>query len=71
MAPMVKRVVRQAREAELTENITLAINVIQQGIIINQLGDSVSFVTEPERRYTFPAIALATSQLPDDYFAQK
>lgn len=60
MESMVQRVLRQAREAELTENKTLATNVIQQGII-NQLGDSVSFVTEPERRDTFPAIALAAS----------
>jgi mannose-1-phosphate guanylyltransferase len=32
-------------------------------IIINQLGESVSVVTEPERRDTFPAIALVTSYL--------
>lgn len=60
---MVQRVVRQAKDAKLTENITLATNASQLDIITNQLGDSVSVVTEPERRDTFPAIALATSYL--------
>ena len=69
---MVQRVVRQVREADLTDNITLATNASQLDIIINQLGESVSVVTEPERRDTFPAIALAASYLklakncPDD-----
>ena len=72
MESMVQRVVRQAREANLTTHITLATNVSQLDIITNQLGDQVSVVTEPERRDTFPAIALATSYLslakkcPDD-----
>lgn len=60
---MVQRVVRQAKDAKLTENITLATNASQLDIITNQLGDSVSVVTEPERRDTFPAIALAASYL--------
>ena len=63
MESMVQRVVRQAKEAELTEDITLATNASQLDIITNQLGDSVSIVTEPERRDTFPAIALAVSYL--------
>ena len=63
MESMVQRVVRQAREANLTEDITLATNASQQDIIVNQLGDSVNLVTEPERRDTFPAIALAASYL--------
>ena len=72
MESMVQRVVRQVREANLTDNITLATNASQMDIIINQLGESVSVVTEPERRDTFPAIALASSYLklakncPDD-----
>lgn len=72
MESMVQRVVRQVREANLTDNITLATNASQLDIIINQLGESVSVVTEPERRDTFPAIALAASYLkldrncPDD-----
>ena len=63
MESMVQRVVRQARETNLTTHITLATNVSQLDIITNQLGDQVSVVTEPERRDTFPAIALAASYL--------
>lgn len=63
MESMVQRVVRQARLANLTHEITLATNANQLDIITNQLGDSVSVVTEPERRDTFPAIALAASYL--------
>ncbi len=72
MESMVQRVVRQVREAHLTDDITLATNASQLDIIINQLGDSVSVVTEPERKDTFPAIALASGYLklkkgcPDD-----
>lgn len=60
---MVQRVVRQVQEANLTTDIILATNASQLDIIINQLGDTVSIVTEPERRDTFPAIALAASYL--------
>lgn len=60
---MVQRVVRQSQAANLTTDITLATNASQLDIITNQLGDSVSVVTEPERRDTFPAIALAASYL--------
>lgn len=69
---MVQRVVRQAADAGLTDNITIATNASQRGIIVNQLGEGVAIVTEPERRDTFPAIALASSYLslekkcPDD-----
>ena len=61
MESMVQRVVRQARLANLTHEITLATNASQLDIIINQLGETVNIVTEPERRDTFPAIALAAS----------
>ena len=63
MESMVQRVVRQVKETNLTNNITLATNTSQLDIITNQLGDTVSVVTEPERRDTFPAIALAVSYL--------
>lgn len=63
MESMVQRVVRQIRDAHLTDDITLATNASQLDIITNQLGDTVSVVTEPERRDTFPAIALAASYL--------
>lgn len=60
---MIQRVVRQIREAKLTDNITFATNAVQRDSIINQLGENVNVVTEPERRDTFPAIALAASYL--------
>lgn len=60
---MIQRVVRQIRESKLTDNITFATNAVQCDSIINQLGEDVSVVTEPERRDTFPAIALASSYL--------
>ena len=60
---MLQRVVRQASDAGLSDNLTCATNVAQKDIIINQLGDRVNIVTEPERRDTFPAIALAASYL--------
>ncbi len=63
MESMLQRIVRQCREAMLTCDITIATNTSQIDIITNQLGDNVSIVTEPERRDTFPAIALATTYL--------
>lgn len=63
---MIQRVVRQIREAKLTDNITFATNAVQRDSIINQLGEDVNVVTEPERRDTFPAIALATSYLANE-----
>lgn len=63
MESMIQRVVRQIREANLTNNITFATNAVQRDSIINQLGEDVSVVTELERRDTFPAIALAASYL--------
>lgn len=63
MESMVQRVVRQIGEAGLSSNITLATNASQLDIITNQLGGKVDVVAEPERRDTFPAIALAASYL--------
>ena len=63
MDSMVQRVVRQAREAKLQAQITFATNAAQRDSIINQLGSDVDIVAEPERRDTFPAIALAVSYL--------
>ena len=63
MESMLQRVVRQVMEEHLTDNITIATNDSQSEIITTQLGNNISIVTEPERRDTFPAIALATSYL--------
>ena len=60
---MIQRVVRQARKAAIADEITIATNATQRDIIENQLGSGVAVVTEPERRDTFPAIALAASYL--------
>lgn len=56
---MIQRVVRQIDEAGLAAEVTIATGDGQRDVISNQLGDTVSVVTEPERRDTFPAIALA------------
>ena len=63
MESMVQRVVRQIQEAHLTDSITIATNASQSDVIRNQLGELTDMVTEPERRDTFPAIALAASYL--------
>ena len=63
MESMVQRVVRQIRESKLDAAITFATNASQRDIIVNQLGEEIDMVLEPERRDTFPAIALAASYL--------
>lgn len=55
---MLQRVIRQIRESGLEADVTITTCENQAGTISNQLGDRVSIVTEPERRDTFPAIAL-------------
>lgn len=60
---MIQRVVRQIREAKLTDDIVVATGASQRDSIENQLGDTLSVVTEPSRRDTFPAIVLACSYL--------
>lgn len=60
---MVQRIARQIEESNLDATITVATSITQKDAIISQLGDGVNIVTEPERRDTFPAIALASSYL--------
>lgn len=60
---MVQRVVRQIRHSGLNAPVTIATSISQQDSIISQLGESVSMVTEPCRRDTFPAICLAVEYL--------
>lgn len=60
---MVQRVVRQLREAGICDSITVATSQMQRDATINQLGEEILVVAEPERRDTFPAIALASSYL--------
>jgi mannose-1-phosphate guanylyltransferase len=60
---MVQRVIRQIHDSKIDANITVATSNMQRDALINQLGDNIEIVTEPSRRDTFPAIALATSYL--------
>lgn len=61
---MVQRVYRQIRESGIEpQSVSIAANVSQQESIRNQLGNAVDVVVEPERRNTFPAIALAAAYL--------
>ena len=55
--------VRQIKESGLDASITIATSVSQKDAITSQLGSHVDVVTEPERRDTFPAIALSTVYL--------
>lgn len=59
---MVQRVYRQL-SAATEAKITIATSASQVETIKNQLGEKVSVVVEPERRNTFPAIALSAAYL--------
>lgn len=60
---MIQRVIRQIKESGLKANITIATGENQRDVITSQLGEAADMVTEPERRDTFPAIALASLYL--------
>lgn len=60
---MVQRVYRQLREAGGWSSVTVAAGRSQKDQLELQLGKEVNIVIEPERRDTFPAIALACSYL--------
>lgn len=60
---MVQRVWRQLGEAGLSDSAYLATGRAQVEMIQSQLGTDVPIIVEPERRDTFPAIALTASYL--------
>ncbi|GMK48356.1 mannose-1-phosphate guanylyltransferase [Paenibacillus glycanilyticus] len=60
---MVQRVWNQLKKSSLDNSCYIATNQTQVGILQSQLGQSVPLIIEPERRDTFPAIALAVSYL--------
>lgn len=60
---MVQRVFQQIQQAGITGNIVISTSESQLESIRSQLGQSVDVVLEPERRNTYPAIALACSHL--------
>ncbi|MCI2046574.1 MAG: cupin domain-containing protein [Faecalibacterium sp.] len=62
---MVQRVYRQITRVDSEASVTIATSKKQVSAIKNQLGDKVSICVEPERRDTFPAIALAAAFLHD------
>ena len=60
---MCQRIMRQLKASGLSSDITVATGASQVDSILKQMGGSVDIVAEPERRDTFPAIALASSYL--------
>ena len=62
---MVQRMYRGIKEADEKAVVTIATSKSQLSEINNQLGDKVSVSIEPDRRDTFPAIALSCAYLHD------
>lgn len=60
---MLQRVYYQLCSVGLGENVTIATSAAQKSSIVNQLGDQVSILVEPERRNTYPAIVLSCAHL--------
>ncbi|UTR06078.1 mannose-1-phosphate guanylyltransferase [Alkalihalobacillus sp. LMS6] len=60
---MVERVWRQLEKVKLDKSTIIATSYSQVDMITNQLGQNVPLIIEPERRDTFPAIALAATYL--------
>ncbi|SEU09502.1 mannose-1-phosphate guanylyltransferase [Salinibacillus kushneri] len=60
---MVQRVWGQLSISDLADNSVIATSKSQVDMIKSQLGLDVPIITEPERRDTFPAIALAATYL--------
>lgn len=60
---MLQRVFGQLQAADIDAQITVAAASLQVDSIRKQLGNDVSLVVEPERRNTYPAIALTCASL--------
>ncbi|WP_410514287.1 sugar phosphate nucleotidyltransferase [Paenibacillus sp. BR2-3] len=60
---MVQRVWGQLAKLQLNESTVIATSKSQVDMIHSQLGDHIPLIIEPERRDTFPAIALAATYL--------
>lgn len=60
---MVQRVWGQLKSVGLAESSVIATSKMQRDMIQTQVGMDVPLIIEPERRDTFPAIALAASYL--------
>ncbi|MES9755624.1 sugar phosphate nucleotidyltransferase [Priestia megaterium] len=60
---MVQRVWNQIETVGLNESTVIATSKLQRDMIRGQVGTDIPLIIEPERRDTFPAIALAASYL--------
>jgi len=60
---MVQRVWHQIEAVGLNESTVIATSKLQRDMIRSQVGTDIPLIIEPERRDTFPAIALAASYL--------
>lgn len=60
---MLQRVWNQLKENDLTSQTLIATSHSQVDMITNQVGSDIPLIVEPERRDTFPAIALAATYL--------
>lgn len=60
---MVQRVWRQLNSVGLSDSSLIATSKMQRDMIHSQVGMDVPLIIEPERRDTFPAIALASAYL--------
>lgn len=60
---MMQRVIRQIKESGVKADITVATSIAQRDSVVAHAGEGVDIVTEPSRRHTFPAIALACEYL--------
>jgi len=60
---MVQRVWNQIEAVGLNESTVIATSKLQRDMIRSQVGTNIPLIIEPERRDTFPAIALAASYL--------
>ncbi|BBI31770.1 sugar phosphate nucleotidyltransferase [Cohnella abietis] len=63
MESMLQRVWRQLNNVGLAESTLFATSSKQVDMITQQIGPEANIIVEPERRDTFPAIALAASYL--------
>lgn len=63
MESMVQRVWRQLEQSGLSGSSCIAVSNAQIEMMQSQVGPDVPLILEPERRDTFPAIALAASYL--------
>ena len=62
---MIQRVCRQIRQADEQASITVSTSKAQVSAVHNQLGEAVNVCVEPNRKGTFPGIALTAAYLHD------